>query len=135
MHLYRDTSILQRNVVSQSVVYVVHVVILGLQQERGRSLMGDRNIRIQPQLLIGSRRSMNHELLAALLCIPLRRGQRQVARINGHGKIGAAAHLVGGIDGGYKRFVKCVLIAATRCPPEENPSTPILRGSMCHSAA
>src|SRR6266513_4666667 len=26
---------------------------------------------------------------------------------------------------GYKRFSKCVPIAATRCPPAENPSTPI----------
>src|SRR5580700_3407619 len=35
----------------------------------------------------------------------------------------------------YKRFAKCVLIAADRWPPAENPSTPILCGSICHSAA
>ncbi len=33
--------------------------------------MGDRNIRIQSQILIGGRRIMNHKLLGALLCIPL----------------------------------------------------------------
>src|SRR5712691_3607416 len=36
---------------------------------------------------------------------------------------------------GYKRCPKWVLTAATRCPPAEKPSTPILCGSMCHSAA
>src|SRR5678816_4586817 len=36
---------------------------------------------------------------------------------------------------GYRRFSKCVLIAADRCPPAENPSTPILCGSTCSSAA
>lgn len=35
----------------------------------------------------------------------------------------------------YKRRLKCVLTAATRCPPAENPSTPILCGPIPHSAA
>src|SRR5437867_6680219 len=33
---------------------------------------------------------------------------------------------------GYNRLSKCVLIAATICPPAEKPSTPILCGSICH---
>src|SRR5467141_2294807 len=43
MHLHGNSSLLQRNVVSQRVVYVVYVVyvvILSLQQERRRCLAG-----------------------------------------------------------------------------------------------
>jgi hypothetical protein len=112
MHLHRNPSVLQRNVVSQRVVYIVHVVILCLQQKRRRSLAGDRNIRIQPQIFIGSRRMRNHKLFGALLCIPLRRGQRQMARINSHCKIGAAALFVGGIDSRIQTLRK---MRAHRC--------------------
>jgi hypothetical protein len=53
MHLHGNPSLLQRNVVSQRVVYVVHVVILSLQQKRRRCLAGDRNIGIQRKIFIG----------------------------------------------------------------------------------
>ena len=52
----------------------------------------------KPKSLSAVARIMNHKLFRALLCIPLRRGQRQMARINSHRKIGAAALFVGGID-------------------------------------
>jgi len=38
MHLHGNPGLLQRNVVGQRVIYVVHVVILVLQQERRRRL-------------------------------------------------------------------------------------------------
>jgi hypothetical protein len=55
VHFRRDPSVLQRNVLRQRVVDIVHVVILCLQQKRRRSLMGDRNIRIHSQIFIGTR--------------------------------------------------------------------------------
>src|SRR5260370_1163813 len=122
MHLHGNSSLFQCNIVSQRVVYIVHVVILSLQQERRRRLAGDRNLRIQPEISIGVLRVRNRKLLGALLSIPFRCGKRQLS-------LSAAS------TAGYKRFAKCVLIAADRCPPAENPSTPILCGSMCHSAA
>jgi hypothetical protein len=41
MHLHGSPSVLQRNAVSQRVVYIVHVVILRLQQEDRRRLAGE----------------------------------------------------------------------------------------------
>jgi hypothetical protein len=41
VRLHGNPGVLQRNVVSQLVVYVVHVVILSLQQKRGRRLASD----------------------------------------------------------------------------------------------
>jgi hypothetical protein len=52
MHLHGNASLLQRNVVNQRVVYIVHGVILRLQQKRRRRLVGDGDIRIQLKLLI-----------------------------------------------------------------------------------
>src|SRR6185437_2761201 len=37
--------------------------------------------------------------------------------------------------GTYVRCAKCVLTAATRCPPAEKPITPTLCGSTCHCTA
>ena len=53
MHLHWNPSLLQRNVVSQRVVHVVHVVILSLQQKRRRRLAGHRNFGIQRKMFIG----------------------------------------------------------------------------------
>ena len=74
IHLHGNSSLLQRNVVSQRVVYVVYVVILSLQQKRRRRLAGDREIGIQRKVLIGIRRMTDHILFGALLSIPLLRG-------------------------------------------------------------
>ena len=87
-------------------------------------------IGIQRKIFIGIRRMTNHKLFGSLPRIPFRCGERQMPRIDSHRKIRG-----GTSTAGYKRFAKCVLIAADRCPPAENPSTPILCGSMCHSAA
>src|SRR5436190_15948644 len=112
MHFYWNPGVLQRNVVNQRIVDTVHWVILGLQQEsRGRPA-GDGNIRIQLKLLVP-----------------------EMPRIKGHCEIRAAASLSAASTVGYKRLSKCVLISATRCPPAENPSTPILCGSIWYSAA
>ncbi|MGC2769884.1 MAG: hypothetical protein WB607_30625 [Candidatus Acidiferrum sp.] len=47
MHLDRHPSVLQRNVVvNQRLVYIIQVVILRLQQKRGRRFAGDMNLRI-----------------------------------------------------------------------------------------
>jgi hypothetical protein len=50
------------------------VVILRLQQERGRRLAGDMPIGVQGKLSIGICRMRNHKLLDALFRIPLRPG-------------------------------------------------------------
>src|SRR5207249_1075297 len=100
MHLHGDAGVLQCDVVSQRVVYTVHVVILRLQQKCRRRLAGDMEIGIQPKLFIGERqmpRMSNYKFFGALLSIPLRRGNRQVPRIESHRKIRAAAFFVGGI--------------------------------------
>ena len=47
MHLHRNPGLLQRNIIDQRVVYIVHGVILRLQQKRRRRLAGDGDIRIQ----------------------------------------------------------------------------------------
>jgi cobalt-zinc-cadmium resistance protein CzcA len=69
----QERLLLERNVVGKRVVYVVHVVILVLQQERRRRLAGHWNFGIQRKMLIGSRWMRNHELFGALLRIPFRR--------------------------------------------------------------
>ena len=56
-------------------------------------------------------------------------------RISATAKSGRQLSLSAASIAGYKRCAKCVLMSATRCPPAENPITPILCGSMCHSAA
>ncbi len=101
MHLHGNPSLLQRDVVSQRVVYTVHGVILRLQQERRRRLARDMEIGIQRKTFIGNRkmiRMRDHKFLGALLGIPFRRGKRQMARKNNHCEIGTAALFVGGID-------------------------------------
>ena len=49
MHLYGDSDVLERDVVNERLVYIVHVVILRLKQERRRGLLGDMDIRISTQ--------------------------------------------------------------------------------------
>ncbi len=114
MHFHRNPGVLQRDVINQRVVDAVHVIILGLQQKGRRRLAGDGN-------------SLDSTQIFGL--------DPEMPGIKSDREIRTAAFLVGGIDSGYRRFSKCVLIAATRCPPAENPSTPILCGSICHSAA
>ena len=46
MHLYGDSGVLERHVVDERLVYIVHVVILRLKQERRRGLLGDMDMRI-----------------------------------------------------------------------------------------
>src|SRR5207245_1518858 len=50
-------------------------------------------------------------------------------------KSGRQVSLSAASRAGYNRLAKFVLIAATKCPPAEKPSTPILCESICHSAA
>jgi hypothetical protein len=71
MHLHGNAGVLERDVVRQRVVYVVHVVILSLQQERRRRLAGDMEIGVQRKLSIGVRRMRNHKLFDALVRIPV----------------------------------------------------------------
>jgi hypothetical protein len=82
----------------QRVVHAVNVAILRLQQKRRRRLRGDRYLGIQPKMSIGSRRMTDHKLFAALFSIPLRRGERQMSRIDSHCKIRATAFFIGSID-------------------------------------
>ena len=112
MHLHGNAGVLERDIVRQRIVYVVHVVILGLQQERRRRLAGDMEIGVQRKISIGVRRMRNHKLLDALVRIPLRRGQLQMARINSHRKIGATALSVGRI---YSRIQTVIKMVANRC--------------------
>src|ERR1019366_1874405 len=112
MHLHGSASVLQRNVVSKRVVYVVHVVILVLQQERRRRLGGHWNFGIQRKMFIGRRRMRNHELFGALLSIPFRRGKRQMAWIDGHRKVRSATFFVGDIN---SRVQTLRVVRADRC--------------------
>src|ERR1017187_3553431 len=112
MHLHGNASVLQRNVVSKRVVYVVHVVILVLQQERRWRLGGHWNFGIQRKMFIGRRRMRNHELFGALLSIPFRRGKRQMAWIDGHRKVRSATFFVGDID---SRVQTLRVVRADRC--------------------
>jgi hypothetical protein len=140
MHFHGCPSLLQCNVVRQRVVYVVHVVILRLQQKRRRRLASDRNIGIQSKLFIGDRlmrRLSNHKLSGALVSIPFRRGKREMARINGHRKIRAAAFFVGGI---YSRVQTLIKVRANSCrqmPAGRKPKQPDLarharKCTICH---
>src|SRR5712691_2766711 len=109
MHLYWNPGVLQRNVVNQRVVDIVHGIVLGLQQEGRWRLPAHRNIRIQLKSLFGN---------------------PEVSRIKATAKSGRQLTLSAASTAGYKRLSKCVLISVTRCPPAENPSTPILCGSI-----
>ena len=44
MHLHSNAGIFERDVVSQRIIHIVYVVILGLQQERRRRTASDGNI-------------------------------------------------------------------------------------------
>src|SRR5437868_515814 len=57
MHLHWNSSLFQGDVVTQCVFNAIDVVILVLQQERGRSLSGDviAYVRIQRDAVIGKR--------------------------------------------------------------------------------
>src|SRR5256714_5591695 len=52
MHLYGHSGFLERNVVGNRMEYVVHVVILSLEQKSRRRLPGYSNVRIQRQIFI-----------------------------------------------------------------------------------
>jgi len=112
MHLYRNPRLLQRNVVRQRVVYVVHVVIFRLQQERGRRLARDMQIRVQGKPAVCICWMGNHKLLDTLFSIPLRCGERQMPRVNSHRKIRTAALFVGRIYGRVQAVIKMI---ADRC--------------------
>ncbi len=114
VHLRGNAGLPERRIVDERVLDRIHRIILRLQQERGRRPAGDLNVGIQREVSLAD-------------C--------QMSRIERHREIRAAALSVGGVHGGYRRFSKCVLIAATMCPPAEKPSTPILCGSICHCAA
>lgn len=47
MHLHGNPSLLQRNVIRQRVVNIVHMIIFRLQQERRRRLTSDWDFWIQ----------------------------------------------------------------------------------------
>jgi len=112
-----DPGLLQRDVVSQRVVQIVHVV-----------LAGDREIGVQRNTFIGARKTIrmtDHKLLGALLGIPFRRRYRQMARIKNHRKIGAATLFVGGIDSRIQtlrkiRAHRCRQMTARRKPEHAN---------------
>src|ERR1022692_116345 len=55
MHFHGNASLLRPNVVAQRILYAVYIVILILEQERGRRLAGDMttNIRIQRDTIVG----------------------------------------------------------------------------------
>src|ERR1700730_1616675 len=57
MHLHRNPGLLQRGIITQRVLYAVHMVVLVLQQERSRCLAGDvsANIRIQRNTIVSQR--------------------------------------------------------------------------------
>jgi hypothetical protein len=90
MHLCRNACILERGKVNQRVLYVVDRIVFSLHQERRRCLAGHWYVRIQSALL----RLTHDELLFAELRVPLRGGDRQMAGIKKHSKIGTAALLV-----------------------------------------
>src|SRR5882757_244146 len=80
VHLDRDTGFLQRDEVGERVFDPVYIVVFVLQQEGGRGLAVDVRADVRVELERGF-------------------GKRQVAGIDGDGKVGAAALFVGGIDG------------------------------------
>jgi hypothetical protein len=68
-----------------------------LQQKRRWRLAGDMEVGVQRKLFIGVCWMRKHKCFSALLGVPLGCCQRQMARIDSHRKIGAAALFVGGI--------------------------------------
>lgn len=48
----RDPSVFQRNIVSQRLIHTVYVIILRLQQKGWRRLVGDVNVRSQPEVFL-----------------------------------------------------------------------------------
>src|SRR2546423_9255686 len=79
MHLRWNAGILQRDVVHQRLVDVVHAVRLGLEPEPWRRVAGDVNVRIEPELTAF--------------------GNPEMSWIQRHREIRTAAFLVGGIHG------------------------------------
>ena len=56
LHFDGDARVLERDVVDERVVDVVDVVVLSLQQEGGRRLAGDVNLRVQFDPILEARR-------------------------------------------------------------------------------
>src|ERR1700683_2957336 len=112
MHLHWNPSVLQRDVVSQRVVYAVHPVVLSLQQERRGRLAVDMNIWIRPEIFVRIRRTREDEFPGTLDGVPFRRRKRQMSWINTHGKVRAAAFLVRPV---YRRVQALREMRAHRC--------------------
>jgi Fic/DOC family protein len=69
MHLRRNPGLLQGNEVSQSIVYAVDVIILGLQQKCRRRPDGNAQVGIQRKIRVRNRlmfQMRNHKFLRAL---------------------------------------------------------------------
>jgi len=64
MHFHGNAGILERDVVSQRVIYIVHMVIFRLQQKHRRRLSGDVEIRVQSQ--IGCKMAPGNELTSGI---------------------------------------------------------------------
>ena len=106
VHLHGNSSLLQGCIVTERVLYAVHMVILVLQQKRRRRLAGNisRNIRIQLETVISN---------------------GQMAWIKSHRKIRAATYFVGRVGSWVQTLCKmstdrCYQMSACRKPEHSN---------------
>jgi hypothetical protein len=102
------------------VLHVVHVIVLGVQEEGRRRVGADANVCTQAEV----------RPVAAVGSIVLRRPQ--VTGLDEYGEVRSATHLVGGIHRRICPLREVVLTEATRRPPAEKPITPILWGYPAH---
>src|ERR1700737_2591575 len=109
MHLDGNLSVLQGDVVDERLVYIVHGVILRLQQKRRRRLPGDMStdIRIQLEFFVVN---------------------PQMAWINSHRKIRAAAFFVGRIDSRVNTLLKMRSLTHPLTPRAQKANSPRLVG-------
>ena len=118
-----DAGLLQGDIVGERLLDGVDVIVLGLQQ-KGRRRVG-AHADVRPRLKSS--------------CLRVARLSSSCARVAG---IGGDGESPGGSSARRRRrpgdgsaAQRCVLTAATRCPPAEKPMTPTLCGSTCHCAA
>ncbi len=113
MQFGRNLGVLERQKVNGG-VFDMHRIVLGLHNEGWRGLFGNVDLRIGRKVLV---------------C------QSEVTGIDDHGKVRAAAELVGGIDRVVKTLIEVSAKGSSQVGPAEKPRTPIRFWSMCHSVA
>jgi hypothetical protein len=114
MHFNRDIGLLQGNVIGQRLLDAVHLIVLRLQQKGRGRVSGHMNVRTQAQIGFMARG------IVLILMHP------QMARIDRHGEIRAAAQTIRIVDGLVRPFVEMRADSGNQMPAGRKADHPHL---------